>query len=239
MNFSNRFLTVFSILISLSATYLITGCNYENSKNIPLGEEPKTWFAFLQKNIFLPKCTQCHNPQKVSAGLDVSSYETWMISGKIVKNDSAGSLLFQSIKSGRMPMNLPKLSDEEIQSIGLWIDQGANPSTPRPQVLPPPVPVPSPPVLEATYSSIRKLIFEVRCVTCHSGPEPTGALDLTTYRALFATSGVVIPGEPLESRLSRRLINETDPMPPRPRPRVTEAEIIVIETWIKNGALEN
>ncbi len=226
-------------LLTLLVSLLLTSCNIDRSKANFLAEAPKTWFVSLQQNIFNPKCAQCHNPQKASAGLDVTSYESWMASGKIVKHDCKKSPVFKSLMAGRMPLNGPKLSAQELQSIASWIDNGASATALTPNTpLPPPVFVP-PPVLKATYSSIRSIIFEARCVGCHSGPKPKGDLDLTTYRKIFSSSGVVTPGEPLESSLLQRLLSDTDPMPPKPRPPVTETEITVIEAWIKNGALEN
>jgi len=53
---------------------------------------------------------------------------------------------------------------------------------------------------------------------------------------------VLVPGDPEKSLLVRLMrhqgpANDPMPMPPSPRPKVSEADIAVVERWVKAGAV--
>lgn len=96
-------------------------------------------FANVQA-IFNGNCATsgCHNASSEQSGVNLSSYNSVINSvgsqyGKkvIQPNDAAGSPLVDKISSdnpqfgSRMPLNSPPLSDDQINLIRQWIDEGA------------------------------------------------------------------------------------------------------------------
>ena len=72
------------------------------------------------------ECAECHIGNQASAGLRLTSYDEVMNSGIVVPGDHQSSLLWLSVQDGWMPpYTLPDLSDENINIIADWIDQGA------------------------------------------------------------------------------------------------------------------
>ncbi len=96
----------------------------------------------IQQNVFTPICTQCHTgaaaplglaldggtsrgdlvsvpsverPEllRVNPGKPEASYLVWKVEGRA------------SITGGRMPLDLPPLSEDQITAIRGWIEQGA------------------------------------------------------------------------------------------------------------------
>lgn len=83
-------------------------------------------------------------------------------------------------------------------------------------------------------------ILNKHCVTCHAGEKPPHGLRLDSYGNLMkgARKGpVVIPGEPGNSELVRRITGKSKPaMPPQGRPDLPDEDIQKIRNWIKAGA---
>lgn len=79
--------------------------------------------------IFEASCIKCHGVEKVSRGLNMTSYEktlTGSVKGPvIVPGDPAGSLLVKVIVDGKMPKQGAKLTPGQIEIIKSWISQGA------------------------------------------------------------------------------------------------------------------
>ena len=111
----------------------------------------------------------------------------------------------------------------------------------------------SPNVLEPTFSSIYEKIFSKKCAlyTCHSSAfaNESAELDLmdkTSYSSLVNVKSVMFPdilrikpGDPDNSLLINRLDGTVIVAPPLERTSVSEKELNIIRTWIKNGALNN
>lgn len=79
-----------------------------------------------------------------------------------------------------------------------------------------------------------------RCVECHQGDDPQGALDLTSA-ASVAIGGdqgpALVPGDPVQSRLVARVV--AGEMPPAQNGRsqqLPQREIEVLQQWIAEGA---
>ena len=110
-----------------------------------------------------------------------------------------------------------------------------------------------PEVLQPTFSSIYKNIFSKKCAlyTCHSSAfaKESAELDLmeeTSYSSLVNVKSVTFPdilriqpGDPDNSLLINRLDGTIIVAPPLERTSVSEDELNIIRTWIKNGALNN
>ncbi len=82
--------------------------------------------------ILATKCLACHSAEKRSGGLSLATYSDVLDGGRsggaVRPGNSAGSLILQRITGAtapQMPFGLPPLSEAEVNSIRVWIDQGA------------------------------------------------------------------------------------------------------------------
>ena len=91
----------------------------------PEGSTPQTANWSIVAPIFEKQCGMCHG-DSATAGLTVTTYDTLMAGSSngpvIIPGDSANSLLIEKVKDGK---HFGKLSDEELQIIMDWIDDGA------------------------------------------------------------------------------------------------------------------
>lgn len=94
--------------------------------------------------ILKAQCLQCHGEEKeLKAGLDLRLVKLMARGSEngpvLVSGNRADSLIFKHVQSGEMPpKDEIRLSAEEVEIIGKWIDEGAVTSTPEPTVLPEP-----------------------------------------------------------------------------------------------------
>jgi hypothetical protein len=74
-------------------------------------------------------CIKCHGVEKVNRGLDMTSYEKTMkgsVKGPVVlPGDAENSPLVNLIAAGKMPKQGNRLTQQQIDIIRAWIDQGA------------------------------------------------------------------------------------------------------------------
>ncbi len=79
-------------------------------------------------------------------------------------------------------------------------------------------------------------VLKKHCAACHTNGTYKGGLSLDTREELVAAK-VVVPGRPGENELLAR-VTSTDvdlQMPPRERPRLSDAEVAVLRRWIREG----
>ncbi len=77
------------------------------------------------------------------------------------------------------------------------------------------------------------------CAACHSGKDIEGEFNLETYAALSkgGESGSPLPSKPGgESLLQKVLRGEKPAMPPKKEPQPTQADLAVLQAWLKAGA---
>ena len=94
--------------------------------------EEKVNFEDHIKPILREKCLTCHNTNKKSSDLDLSSYASLMQGGasgaSIEAGDSGASYLYSLVSHQSepfMPPNADKLPDATLDTIKKWIDAGA------------------------------------------------------------------------------------------------------------------
>ena len=82
--------------------------------------------------IFRDICTNCHNPDKKKAGLDLSNYQSALAgsnNGRVINpGDADASLLFKVIDHSvepNMPPKGDKLPQKQLDLIRTWIAAGA------------------------------------------------------------------------------------------------------------------
>lgn len=93
-------------------------------------------------------------------------------------------------------------------------------------------------VARPTFSGNIAPIFQAQCAICHSGANPTGGLDLTSYQSA-AKLHIWIPGKPQESLLYQKLTGAIPPQMPLDATPLPPGAIQTIANWIKEGAPDN
>jgi hypothetical protein len=86
---------------------------------------------------------------------------------------------------------------------------------------------------EPTYETLSKAFFTPYCIRCHSGAEPAGGADLTTYAGMEDI--YFVAGDP-ESSLVYTLTR--DGYMPHRGPRPAAELIETVRKWIADGAKE-
>ena len=97
-----------------------------------------------------------------------------------------------------------------------------------------PPPPPNNPGVEVFESRVRSLIVD-KCLSCHSGDQPKGKLDLTRRASALAggdAGEAIVPGNPAESSLFEKV--ESGEMPPK-NPLNAE-QVADFKAWIEGGA---
>ena len=136
-----------------------------------------------------------------------------------------------------MPMGADRLSDDQIDLVRRWIEDGARAE----QADTGTAAVAAADVVAG--SETVTTILNVKCLLCHGRRNQEGGLDLQT-RASLLQGGVsgpaIVPGKPDESLLIRRI--ESQDMPPRKDQArlsvraVTSSELERLRAWISAGA---
>jgi hypothetical protein len=119
--------------------------------------------------------------------------------------------------------------------------------TPVPTGVPSPSPIEelAPTQAAGAYSFAADVlpIFVARCIKCHSGDNPPRGLRLDSYENVMAGSSqrqVVIPGNPEDSQLVKRIKGiARPPMPFDGPPFLSDEQMAIIEAWIADGAPNN
>jgi len=89
-----------------------------------------------------------------------------------------------------------------------------------------------------------KPIIDANCGRCHEGTNHRGGLSLDTRESMLKgghDGTVLVPGDPAKSLLVRLIRHEgpaDDPMPMPPKgDKLSDADIAVVEKWVKAGAI--
>ncbi len=93
-----------------------------------------------------------------------------------------------------------------------------------------------------TYTDVATVMARYHCTVCHGGAEPRAGLSLDDHKSMMKGGKhgpVIVPGNPEESELIRRLKGTSEPrMPYTGPPWLSDAEVATIEQWIAAGARE-
>ncbi len=97
----------------------------------PPADPPQPNWAWLNKNIFTPRCLSCHTGTKPKGGTSFESYQDLIDSqGAFTTPITAGapdqSGVYSQVADKKMPPeNAPKLNPDELKAIYDWISAGA------------------------------------------------------------------------------------------------------------------
>jgi hypothetical protein len=99
---------------------------------------------------------------------------------------------------------------------------------------------PPPPGSAPSYADVNQVIAKHLCTVCHGGAEPRAGLSLDDYKSMLKGSRrgpVIVPGNPANSEIVRRLKGTSEPrMPFNGPPWLSDDEVALIEQWIAAGA---
>ncbi|MCB9333487.1 MAG: hypothetical protein H6574_20705 [Lewinellaceae bacterium] len=178
--------------------------------------------------IFQSNCTQsgCHNSQDRESGYDLSSYNGIMAGG-ITPGNYKASKIYKVLVAplGRMPQSpFSRLTDEQITTIAVWIEDGA-----LNEVCPIDT---SCNVTGVSFSGSVRPILQLYCNGCHSGSNPEGGINYSTYNGVKAN---VDNGSLLGSiqHLSAYVAM------PKNANKLSPCNINIIKAWIDSGAPNN
>lgn len=162
----------------------------------------------------------CHDAATSTDGVNLSSYSSVISTADVRPFDADGSDLYEVLVETdvdkRMPFGMPPLTDTQIELIRKWILQGAlnldcddcN-------------------VVNLTYNSDIKAIFDDNCVSCHGSVNPQKGRSLTNYAE--------VQDAILNTNLLQR-INAESGLPVMPQGgKMPQCNIDKIEAWVKDG----
>ena len=206
-------------------------------------------FSILKSRIFEPKCMGCHKAGPDGGGrskVRLDNVAAMIAKGTIVPGDPLKGTLLVSLtrestpEKAKMPKDADALTDGELSTIRLWIQEGAkDDSTP----VPPPVDPPPPPTIEATWVSLKKNVFDSKCLRCHtaqkpSGEPPDGDVNFDSLEELLKSPReAVVKGNAAESGIIIfTTIDDPEKRMPDGEAPLPAAVIELIRKWINDGA---
>lgn len=229
-------LSNFSFVSLMAFGLLSEGCSYRINKDgsnldsIIVSRQLMESISYqeVKNKVFSPKCISCHGN---SGGVNLESYS------------NARSHLDQIANSSLINRTMPKTGNEPLTAgeyllLAAWIKAGG-PETPLSGgEIPPPNPVE---VLKPEFLSIKKLIIDRKCISCHKPDGKASRVPLNTPQEMIDSPlEIVIPGNADESGLILSLDweNSTRPMPPKSSgiSQVSAAEVEIVKDWINKGA---
>lgn len=178
--------------------------------------------------IFQSNCTQsgCHNSQSRESGYDLSSYST-IVSKGIKPGNYRASKIYKVLVagSGVMPQSpYSRLTNEQITTIAVWIEDGAKDTICTDNGL-----------CDTTAVSFNASvlpILQLHCTGCHSGSNPEGEINYSSYSGVKAT---VSGGKLLGSIQHAAGYFEM----PKNANKLSACKINTIQAWINAGAPNN
>lgn len=177
--------------------------------------------------LIVSSCTrsECHNPVDLQEGYDFTTYDGLLT---VVKpGDYAGSKLYKVITDAfevMPPDPFERLTKDDITTIALWIEQGAQKDIVCSETVCD--------TLDVRYSTIIKPILDLYCNGCHTGTQPQGDISYNTYAGVKATvdNGTLIGSV----RRERGFVAM-----PKNGNKIPDCKIRQIEKWISEGAKNN
>ena len=228
-----------------------------------LGKPDPTLISFSSEiaPILDRNCGNCHSGDTPRGRLDLSSFAMMKRGGQngalLVPKQATRSLLMLRLTTqdaqARMPRNGNPLSQEELEKIYTWINQGALFDGEDESTLLADLgkgadkPAAAPPVKIAMATGTEKVSF-VRdiaptivnlCTGCHRGNDPNSGLSVETFENLMrgGDSGrVIVPGNLDGSRLWQLVGAGEQPRMPQGQARITRKFHADLKVWIEEGA---
>ena len=173
--------------------------------------------------VFQSSCatTGCHDAVSAQEGIILDSYQNIMSSGAIVPNNSANSEIYQVLNETGNDLMPPAysgitLTQEQINLIGEWIDQGANNNEC----------VNMCDTTHFAFAANVKPLIDASCLSCHSASSASGGVNLSTYNNII----VYVNNGKLLSSIKHD--GNASPMP-KNSPKWADCKIKIVENIIR------
>lgn len=182
--------------------------------------------------IILSSCGMelCHDAVTRQEGLQFTSYQTLINSGRLIPFDAEGSDIYQRMTSQDIAMVMPPsprgpISDTNILVIKRWIDQGA-------QYLDCPDDTTCTIQMPLRFSRDVWPVIDKHCTGCHKGANPWADLYLRNYDEVKAIADIGLLVE---------VISHDPGVIPMPynQGRLSQCIIDKISMWVDAGAPNN
>jgi mono/diheme cytochrome c family protein len=136
--------------------------------------------------LFQSNCTQsgCHNSTDREKGYDFSNYSgilKGVEAGNYRKSEVYKVLVLYGGGEAMPPKPYQRLSDDQIATIALWIEQGAQNTSGCQSSS-------GCDTTNVTFSGSVKPILETYCNGCHSGSAPSGGISYSTHAGTLPTA---------------------------------------------------
>ncbi|MEZ6122704.1 MAG: c-type cytochrome domain-containing protein [Planctomycetaceae bacterium] len=206
------------------------------------------------------KCVKCHGDEQVCANLRLDTYANMGKGGRsgplLIPGNPQRSLIMACITNNdpgvRMPKNAPQLSDEEIGTIARWIagrapfdgedvNARAGDTLVEKKAPKPPVKVVMADGTETVSfkNDVAPTLMNV-CLGCHSGNNPRGGFNMTTFEQLLSggdTGNTIVPGDPDGSYIVDLTLRQKPiKMPAGNQTAIKRSQAEAIEKWVREGA---
>lgn len=245
-----RVTSIITAALVLTSLVFSNGCKHEPV--YPIGQEPGTggngngggggngngqpcdpntiYFVNDILPIFQSNCAMsgCHDANSAQDGIVLTSYSTIMGSDVIEPGNANDSEVYEVITETDPDKIMPQppqspLTQAQISMIQQWINQGAPNNSCTETACD---------TFNVTFSASVKPIITGNCQGCHSGGNPSGGIDLSTYAGVqaVASSGQLYGA-----------VNHQSGYQPMPQGgnKLPFCEIRKIKLWIDAGAPNN
>lgn len=176
-------------------------------------------YAYINSRILQPKCVSCHGS---SGNVNLETLEA--------VQSNAAKIMNSVFVEATMPKRGAFTLDEK-RWLWNWLRLGAP--------LKSEIDAPAEDQLIATYDSIRKHVFEPKCLSCHNAVDSGKRISLDYQALLDSPLELILPGNADESGLIIALERIDDKrMPPAKEgyAALPAGQIQVIRAWIDGGA---
>lgn len=168
----------------------------------------------------------CHDAASRQDGVNLSTYATILASADVEPGSPRRSDLYEVITENDPDKVMPpppasKLTQEQIDKIAKWIEQGAKNNQ-----------CADCDTTNVKYSTHIRKILSNNCIGCHSASNSSGGINLSNYSNVKAE---------VDNAKLTGVINHLPgfkPMPPS-GVKLNECDLHAVEIWIKNGALND
>lgn len=169
----------------------------------------------------------CHDAGTKSEGLDVTTYNGIINSGKVKAGNPGGSDLVEVLNENDPDKVMPpppanKLTPDQIAKITKWVQQGARNNACKSGC----------DTTKFAFAAQVKPLIDLKCKGCHSGAFPSGGIPLATHSEIKtqADNGKLL-GTITHSNGFKAMPQGTAKMP--------DCEITIIRKWVLAGAPNN
>lgn len=236
----------------------------------------------VQVQVYDANCISCHSGSGAASGLDLSAEHSFLETVQVASLEApdlsliapgelASSYLYHKVagthqevggSGGTMPLG-GELDEEQLGVLQAWIEAGATEScqtsgepTPTPEAqTPSPTPTAAPEVSGNSLCAVQTQVFNVYCVSCHSGAYAQQGLDLapgSSWNSLVAVPSteatgmaLVAAGLPYQSYLHHKLagthatVGGSGTQMPQYAPALSSELLTLVDAWISEGASES